>query len=199
MSGRLAWIVATLATLALTGGLALMLGYRPVAPTALPRIGTAPDFMLTTHDGERLSLDDLRGKVVAITFIFASCTDACPLLTAKMVGVQSQLGPDFGPRARFLSITVDPERDTLEVLQKYARAHAVNPAGWAFLTGTPAEIFQVARDYGVFFKKTPGGDVDHTFLTSLVDRGGTLRVQYLGTRFDPDELLRDIRALVRER
>ena len=63
---------------------------------------------------------------------------------------------------------------------------------------TPAQIRQVARHYGVFYKKTPRGDVDHTFLTSLIDPRGTLRVQYLGVRFDPDELLRDLQALVRE-
>ena len=70
--------------------------------------------------------------------------------------------------------------------------------GWAFLTGTPAEIRQVARRYGIYYKKTARGDVDHTFLTSLVDQSGTLRVQYLGVRFDPDELLRDLQALVQE-
>jgi protein SCO1 len=56
----------------------------------------------------------------------------------------------------------------------------------------------VARHYGVYAKKTPRGAVDHTFLTSLIDPSGTLRVQYLGVRFDPEELLRDVQALVRE-
>ena len=56
----------------------------------------------------------------------------------------------------------------------------------------------MARHYGIYDKKTPRGEVDHTFLTSLIDHSGTLRVQYLGVRFDPDELLRDLQALVRE-
>jgi protein SCO1/2 len=163
----------------------------------LPQIGPAPEFTLTTQDGQRLSLTELRGKVVAVTFIYASCTDTCPLLTAKMAGLQAALGTDFGPKVFFLSITVDPERDTPAVLQRYAQAHGVNFAGWAFLTGTPAQIRQVARQYGIYYKKTARGDVDHTFLTSLVDQSGTLRVQYLGVRFDPDELLRDLQTLVR--
>jgi protein SCO1/2 len=57
----------------------------------------------------------------------------------------------------------------------------------------------VTGAYGIFVRRHPSGDVDHSFLTSLVDRSGTLRVQYIGTRFDPDELLADLRALVRER
>lgn len=56
----------------------------------------------------------------------------------------------------------------------------------------------MARQYGIYYKKTPRGHVDHTFLTSLVDQHGTLRVQYLGVRFNPDELLQDLQALVRE-
>ena len=85
------------------------------------------------------------------------------------------------------------------MLTHYAKAHDVNPAGWIFLTGTPGQIKQVTRGYGVFVKKGSRSDVDHTFLTSLVDRSGTLRVQYVGVRFDPDEMLRDLRNLVDER
>jgi protein SCO1/2 len=164
----------------------------------LAKIGPAPEFTLTSTDGGRLSLGDLRGKVVAVTFIYATCTDTCPLLTAKMAGMQKRLGPDFGSKVRFVSITVDPERDTPSILAQYARNHGADPAGWAFLTGTPAEIRDVGRRYGIFAKKTERGDVDHTFLTSIVDQRGTLRVQYLGIRFDPDEFLRDVRSLLRE-
>jgi protein SCO1/2 len=165
---------------------------------ALAKIGPAPEFSLTTQTGARLSLRDLRGKVVAVTFIYASCADTCPLLTAKLAGLQRRLGPDFGPKVFFTAVTVDPEHDTPEVLARYAAAYGAKPAGWAFLTGTPAEIRDVERRYGVYARKNAGGDVDHTFLTSLIDGNGVLRVQYLGVRFDPDEMLADIESLVRE-
>lgn len=165
---------------------------------ALAKIGPAPAFSLTTQDGTRLALADLRGKVLAITFIYASCADTCPLLTAKMATLQARLGADFGPRVFFASVSVDPERDTPAALKQYAQGHGADPRGWAFLTGTPAEIREVAKRYGIFYKKSPRGDVDHTFLTSLIDGKGTLRVQYLGVRFDPEEMLRDLQSLVRE-
>jgi protein SCO1/2 len=165
----------------------------------LPKIKPAPEFTLTKQDGKRLALKDLRGKALAVTFIFASCADTCPLLTAKMAGIQNRLGSDFGKKIYFVSITVDPERDTPEVLKHYGVGHKANPAGWAFLTGTPAEIREVAKRYGIYYKKNPRGDVDHTFLTSLVDQSGTLRVQYMGIKFDPDEMLRDLQSLTRER
>jgi len=164
----------------------------------LSKIGPAPEFALTDQDGRRLALKELRGKVLAVTFMFASCVDTCPLLTAKLAGVQDRLGAAFGPDVHFVSITVDPERDTPQVLKRYARAHRAKPAGWSFLTGTRAEIREITRRYGVIYVKTASGDVDHTFLTSLVDRGGTLRVQYMGVRFDPEEMLGDLRSLSKE-
>lgn len=179
--------------------LAAVVVVRADADEALPRMGPAPTFTLTTQDGTRLSLGDLRGKVVAVTFIYASCADTCPVLTAKMAALQQRLGADFGRRVMFASITVDPERDTPGALKHYADAHGADLRGWAFLTGAPAEIQEVAKRYGVYYKKSTRGDVDHTFLTSLVDSRGMLRVQYLGVRFDPDEMLRDLQSLVRER
>jgi len=173
-------------------------GHEAKGDERLSRIGPAPEFTLTTQDNARLSLRNLRGKVVAVTFIYASCADTCPLLTAKLAGLQAKLGADFGPKVFFASVTVDPERDTPEVLKQYARGHGANPAGWAFLTGTPAEIRDVERRYGIWAKKGPRGDVDHTFLTSLIDRDGVLRVQYLGVRFDTGEFLADLRSLLRE-
>ena len=77
-------------------------------------------------------------------------------------------------------------------------AHGTRGEGWAFLTGTPAEIGEVTKRYGIFVKKTARGDVDHTFLTSVIDARGVLRVQYMGVRFDPTELLTDIHSVLAE-
>lgn len=191
------WNLRLFVVLAVLGWLMPALGQAGQGET-LPRIGPAPEFTLTTQDGKRLSLQDLRGKVVAVTFMYTGCDDSCPLLTAKLVRLQTRFGTEFGTKVFFVAVSVDPERDTPEVLKHYAQAHRANLAGWAFLTGTAAEIRQVTRRYGIYVKKTPRGDVDHTFLTSLIDQSGTLRVQYLGVRFNPEELLRDLQALVQE-
>jgi protein SCO1 len=173
-------------------------GHDAKAAGRLPVVGTAPGFTLTNQNGERMALADLQGRVAAVTFIYATCKDTCPLLTAKMAVMQRKLGADFGKRVRFVSITVEPEIDTPVVLRAYADKFGADPAGWSFLTGTTPEIQDVVRRYGAFAKRSKPGDVDHLFLTSLIDRKGMLRVQYLGYRFDPDEMLRDLRALLRE-
>ncbi len=198
MGWRRARCLVVFAALAAVGWFVPVTGHAAKAAARLSKIGPAPEFTLTTQDNVRLSLGDLRGKVVAVMFIYASCADTCPLLTAKLASLQAKLGADFGPKVFFASITVDPERDTPEVLKRYAQAHGAKPAGWVFLTGTPVEIVDVEKKYGVFAKKNARGDVDHTFLTSLIDRDGILRVQYLGVRFDPAELLADVRSLLRE-
>lgn len=186
----LALVLATVASPALA--------HKSTEEARLPVIGQAADFTLTGQDGKPLSLAQLRGKTVAVTFLYTACTDTCPMLTAKLVAVQRKLKPAEAQRTFFVAVTVDPERDTVAVLKRYAVAHSADKGGWAFLTGTPAQIAQIARSYGVYYKKQPKGDVDHTFLTSIIDGSGALRVQYLGVRFDPKEFLGDLRAVLAE-
>jgi protein SCO1/2 len=142
----------------------------------LPQIAPAPPFTLTSQDRLPVSLADFVGRVVAVTFIYTLCTDTCPALTPMMSFVQDRLGPDFGTKVAFVSITVDPERDTPQVLKEYARAFGADLGGWAFLTGAPDAIREVTRRYGVFAAPAANGDLDHSFLTSIVDRHAVLRV-----------------------
>jgi protein SCO1 len=164
----------------------------------LPTIGAAPDFALTSQDGAKVTLEDFRGKVVAVTFIYTWCPDVCPMLTDTMARVQDELGQDFGSKVAFVSISVDPERDTPAVLREYAAAFDADLTGWSFLTGAPAAIREVAHRYGVAVAPAAGGQVDHTLLTTLIDRRGTMRVQYLGYRFDEEEFRHDLLDLVNE-
>jgi protein SCO1/2 len=162
-------------------------------------IGPAPPFALTAQDGRKVALADLRGKVVAVTFVYTACTDICPLLTQKMARIRDELGAAFGARVAFVSITLDPEHDTPAVLKNYAEAWGAKPTAWVFLTGSAAAVRGVTRRYGVFFARNEDGSVDHTQLTSLVDGNGQMRVQYLGARFNPEEFRRDLMNLVAER
>ena len=172
------------------------LGHQGGDEKRLPMIGPAPSFALTSQDGETVTLAGLRGKVLAVTFIYTSCPDICPLLTEKMAQVQDDLGPTFGSKIVFVSITLDPERDTSQVLKDYAQLFGAKPEGWVFLTGPLEVIRDVTRRYGVFFDRGPDGSVDHTQLTTLIDADGQMRVQYLGARFDPAEFQRDLTSLI---
>jgi protein SCO1 len=194
--GRIAAAAAFLLTLALLALPASLAAHEDGGDRQLPVIGAAPPFTLTSQEGKPVALTDLRGKVVAVTFIYTECPDICPLLTQKMVQIQDELGANFGARVAFVSISLDPEHDTPEVLKDYAQFWGAKAEGWVFLTGSPEAVRDVTRRYGVFFAKKEDGSVDHTQLTSLVDAAGQMRVQYLGARFDPEEFRQDLMSLV---
>lgn len=164
----------------------------------LADLGPASGFSLTTQDGKALSLADLHGKVVLVSFIYLSCPDVCLTETAKMVEVQKGLGGRFGRDAYFLSVTMDPEADSGASLRRYAGRFGVKLEGWSFLTGTPEEIQRVAHAYGVAYHRGDDGELEHNTLASIVDRDGHLRVQYMGVAFDPGEMLADIQGLIEE-
>lgn len=189
---------AVLAALALLTVLLSASAHDAGGDQRLPVIGPAPPFTLTSQDGKPVALADLRGKVLAVTFIYTGCPDICPMVTQKMVDVQNALGAKFGKQIAFVSITLDPEHDTPAVLKDYAQSWGAKPNGWMFLTGSLAAVRDVTRRYGVFFAKKEDGSVEHSQLTTLVDADGQMRVQYIGWRFNPDELRNDLLSLVSE-
>jgi protein SCO1 len=125
MNFRTAVLVA-LALLVVSTSLA---AHEAAGDKRLPVIGPAPPFTLTSQDNAPMALADLRGKVVALTFIYTGCPDICPLLTQKMVEVQDGLGAKFGAKIAFVSISLDPEHDTPEVLNDYAQFWEPSPTG----------------------------------------------------------------------
>lgn len=121
-----------------------------------------PNIPLTTHDGRSVRFFDLiEDRVVAVNFIYTTCPDACPVETARMMEVQQLLGDRVGKDVFFFSITIDPERDTPEVLRKYVDTWGIGE-GWTFLTGKEEDITLLRKKLGVFSEIDPGKDaLDH--------------------------------------
>lgn len=109
-----------------------------------------PNVQLVTQDGKKVRFYDdvIKGKVVAINFIYTSCPDVCPLDTAALRRVQKLLGNRMGKDVHFYSITLDPKNDTPAVMKKYMKTFDVGP-GWTFLTGTPQDIELIQRKFGI--------------------------------------------------
>lgn len=109
-----------------------------------------PNVLLTTQDGKQVRFyDDLvKGKSVAINIIYTSCTDECPLETARMAEVQRLLGDHVGRDVFFYSISIDPEKDTAPVLKAYSEKFGVGP-GWLFLTGKKEDIKLLTSKLGL--------------------------------------------------
>ena len=152
---------------------------------------------LTDHNGKRRTLEDFKGKVVVLFFAFTHCPDACPTTLAELATVARELGPD-AQRMQVLVVTVDPERDTPEVLRQYVPSF--NPA-FLGLYGTLQETATTAKEFKVYFQKQPqpggGYTVDHSAGVFVLDKQGRLRLfgQYgAGAK----ALLHDIRILLQE-
>jgi protein SCO1/2 len=149
---------------------------------------------LTDQTGRPRRLEDWRGKVVVLFFGFTHCPDVCPTTLADLSQVMKQLGPD-AERVQVLFVTVDPERDTPEVLAKYVGAFDPRFLG---LYGDAAATQRAAREFKVFFEKRKSADgysVDHSGQTYVIDPQGRLRLFVRPERLASD-LPDDLRTLL---
>ena len=151
---------------------------------------------LRDHTGRLRRLEDFRGKAVIVSFGFTHCPDVCPTTLADLSTAVKRLGPD-ADRVQVLFVTVDPERDTPEVLAKYVTAF--HP-GFLGLYGDAAATQRVARDFKVYYEKRKTGEsysVDHSGQSYVLDPHGRLRLFVRHDRITSD-LPDDLRTLLAE-
>lgn len=137
----------------------------------------ARDFQLTDHNGQPRTLKDFRGKLVVLFFGYTQCPDVCPTSMAELSEAKKLLGPD-GDKLQGLFVTVDPERDTPEVLKAYMGNF--DPTFLA-LRGTPEQLAEMAKEYKVYYKKSEGKTptsytMDHSAASYVYDTQGRLRL-----------------------
>ncbi|MFZ6722481.1 SCO family protein [Undibacterium sp. Ji49W] len=133
------------------------------------------DFHLQGHDGKAYSLKDFRNKYLLIFFGFTQCPDICPTALSRAVLIRKLLGKDAS-RLQVIFITIDPERDTPELLAQYMRAF---DPGFLGLWGNLQQITEVAKAFRVFFNKVPSGSsytMDHTAISYVYDGNGKIRL-----------------------
>jgi protein SCO1/2 len=166
---------------ALMAGALVLAGCAPSKPAfnAVDITGAnyARDFALTDASGKKRTLADFRGKLVVVFFGFAQCPDVCPTTLSDYAQVKRMLGAD-GDKLQVVFITVDPERDTPQVLAAYVPNFDPSFIG---LTGTLDEINAAAREFKVFYQKVPGKTetsytIDHTAGSYVFDREGRIRL-----------------------
>ena len=156
----------------------------------------ATDFHLTDQDGRPRSLADFRGKLVVVFFGYTQCPDVCPTTMAELAQAKKLLGPD-GDKLQVLFVTVDPERDTAQVLKGYMANF--DPTFLA-LRGTPEQLATVAKDYKVYYKKVDGATpatytMDHSAASYVYDTQGRLRL-YARYGNGPEALASDLKLLL---
>ena len=166
---------------------------------AIANYGTVPAFQLTNQNDQPFGTEQLNGKIWVVDFIFSTCPGPCPMISSRMSELQKPLE---NTDVRLVSVTVDPEKDTPEVLRGYAEKLGAQPGRWDFLTGPKAAIYDLSRSG---FKLPVSEDSDtpgvpaHSTRAVLVDRKGVIRGYYDVTAPDTlTNLTADINQLLRE-
>lgn len=157
----------------------------------------APDFSLRGSDGAELKLSRYRGKVVVLGFGFTSCPEVCPTTLAILAQARKKLGVS-GIEVQVIYVTVDPERDNAELMQRYLMAFDPTFVGG---TGTAEQLAAVRQDYGVVAEKAPsaaGYSVAHSSFTYLIDRDGSLRA-LMPYGHTADDYVHDVKVLLKKR
>lgn len=155
------------------------------------------DFDLLDFKGQRRTLADFKGQVVLLFFGYTQCPDVCPTTMGEMALLRQQLGPD-GQRLQVLFVSVDPARDTPEILRAYAGSF--DPSFLALYTRRPEDLPQLARDFRIYYRQVPGKTadtytVDHSSQSYVYDPQGRLRLSMAyGTPVD--KVAQDVRRLL---
>lgn len=161
-----------------------------------------PDVELINEHGKKFHVSDLRGQVIALTFIYTRCPlpTYCPLTTNNFQGAQkllAQLGLPDG--WHFLSISLDPAHDTPEVLATTLQNREADESRWTYATGDAAAVSRFGKSVGLEFTTAPNGSISHNLRTVVVDASGKITHIFRGNTWTPQELAAEVRSALRHR
>ncbi len=194
----LLWLLVFLCTILLFGVIYLQVRQERAGLAPLDYYGAAPEFHLTDQDGQEISLENLKGTIWIVDFVFTRCQGPCPILSARMGQLGEALKGDKD--IKLVSVTVDPDYDTPEVLKEYAKRFEADTQQWTFLTG-PRDKIEAFMVKGMLqpIIRIPTEELIHSTQLVLVDRQGQIRAFRDGA--SPQvvaQLLTDIRSLKHE-
>ncbi|MGO4496557.1 SCO family protein [Paenibacillus sp. 2RAB27] len=167
----------------------------------LTAMKAAPSFTLQDLDGKTVTSESMNGKVRLVYFFYSFCPDVCLPTSFLISQVQDELKKKdlLGSKAEILSITVDPVRDTAEVLKAFGNRFESKPVpgGWTFLRGEEAKVHKLAEDFGIMVIKEKDGNFSHSNAILLVDPKGQLRNYYDASNpeLDADHIVKDVVTL----
>lgn len=164
-------------------------------------IQKAADFALVNQDGKASRLGDYKDKVLLVSFVFTTCSGSCPATTHRMQRIQETLaaaGHLKKNAVQLLSISLDPARDTPEVLRAYMKLYDADASSWSFLTGAKEQVGKVLADWGMWARPAANGQLDHPSRIFLIDRRGQVREIYNLDYLQPKWVLEDVELLLRE-
>lgn len=150
----------------------------------------------TTQDNENIQLEDLRGNVLVMVMIYTSCKAACPRLIADMRNIEKQVPEEYLDKTKFIMVSIDPETDTPQRLNDFAKENEMEDDHWMFLRGTPEDTREFAAVLAVSYKKISPIDFSHSNIISVFDEEGVLVHQQEGLGVDNTQTVEAIKTEV---
>jgi protein SCO1/2 len=163
-------------------------GAQPIGERSL----YALDSLWTTDAGRTLRLAELAGHVQLLAMMFTSCPSVCPMFVREIVRLDRALAAKIRDRLHVTLVSIDPERDTPDVLRRYRGRMGLDRERFALLRGEPGDVRELAQVIGVAYAKTEGADIAHTRLVTVLDRGGEVVHQQAGVFEDQERLMQGI-------
>ena len=155
-----------------------------MALLAVPAVADYPDTSIyqltssiTDQDGREQNLDTFRGHPVVITMFYGTCPHVCPLLISTIQKTEQALAPRDRAKLRVLMVSIDPEKDTPQLLSDVADRHHVDDARWKLTRASPADVRKIAAVLGIRYRKLPNGEFNHSTVLTLLDREGVIRAR----------------------
>ena len=138
----------------------------------------APAIKLIDQNGKTVTNESLKGKVVLINFVYSNCDESCPIMVHKFMDIAEEMKAELGKNLVLVSITMDPERDSAEVLKAYAEKLKADTSYWSFLTGDKEEIAKTLKAFNFFYQKNEDGSFGHSNGIVLLDKKGVWKYTF---------------------
>ncbi|MEK6791591.1 MAG: SCO family protein [Deltaproteobacteria bacterium] len=147
--------------------------------------------------GKEVRLDDFKGKVVLMNFVYTSCPNrGCEQMALQFLRLQLLMKDVFGKDLYLLSVSIDPDKDSQAVLKEYARKMKADSRGWLFLTAKPSVAERIGKKHGVEWKTDPDGTRRHKVVVKLIDRKGDVKAIYEDLDTPVEKMMKDITKLL---
>lgn len=148
------------------------------------------DMQLTTYGGNPITFARYQGEALLVSMFYATCPAACPLLINKIKQLDKEVG---GERLRVILVTFDPERDTLDRLEKLAELHKLDTSRWFLARAHPDDVRTLAAVLGIKYRFTPSGAIHHSSVITALDGQGRIAAQMQDLTVSPDKVLAALR------
>lgn len=150
---------------------------------------------LQSSDGRTITLSELRGKPLLVTLFYSQCSSVCPMITARLQSIESQIAARHRQNITMLMISLDSERDTPQMLETFRREHHIEGSNWIVARAAEADVRALAAVLGVRYRELPDHTFNHSAVIALVDRDGVIKARADGVQGADAPFLRQVQSI----